>query len=128
MKILKRVVLVVLILLGITAGAAKIMQMPQEMEFFQDAGFSETQIILFSVAQLAAGILLVFQKMRMSGAIIMAVTLGISTVLIFVSGKIAFGFFSVLPILMAGIIIKDSAKFTHNKSLQSDASKAGAAE
>jgi len=103
METLKTVNLVLLILLSITAGV--VMQMPEDMKFFQDAGFSGTLIILFGVAHLTGGILLIFQKMRKLGAIIMVVTFCISTIIIFISGKIAFGFFSILPILMAGIVI-----------------------
>lgn len=110
MKILKKVNLVLLTLLSVTSGIAKIMQLPQEIQFFGDAGFGETPVILFGVAQLAGGVLLVFQKVRELGAIIVAVTFCISTVLIFKDGKIAFGFISILPILMLGIVIKGSAE------------------
>ena len=107
MKILKKVNLVLLVLLSITSGTAKVMQMPQEVKFFGDAGFSDTSIILFGVMHLVGGILLVLQNTRKLGAVTMVVTFGISTIIIFTSGKLAFGFFSILPILMAGIIIKE---------------------
>ncbi|MDH3646497.1 MAG: hypothetical protein OER80_06970 [Gammaproteobacteria bacterium] len=111
MKILRRVILVLLILLGIASGISKIMQTPQEMEFFQGVmGFSANTIVLFGVAQLAGAALLVFQKTRIVGALILAMTLLISTIIIFMAGKIGFGFFSILPILMAGVVINDSVK------------------
>ena len=103
METLKTVNLVLLILLSITAGM--VMQMPEDMKFFQDAGFSDTLIIFFGAAHLTGGILLVFPEMRKLGAIIMVVTFCILTIIIFISGKIAFGFFSILPILIAGIVI-----------------------
>ncbi len=111
MKIFKIIILVLLILLGISSGTAKIMLIPGEMEFFQGAGFSKTLIVLFGITQLIGGILLVFKKVRKQGAIIIAITFCISTVFIFLSGKIAFGFFSILPILLAGIIVKGNVKF-----------------
>ena len=103
METLKTVNLVLLILLSLAEGM--VMQMPEDMKFFQDAGFSDTLIILFGVAHLTGGILLILPKMRKLGALIMVVTFCISTIIIFISGTIAFGFFSILPILMAGIVI-----------------------
>ncbi|MBL4619215.1 MAG: DoxX family protein [Marinicaulis sp.] len=97
--------LVVLILLGLSAGAAKIMQAPQELKFFQDAGLSANLLIIFGVLQVAGGILLVFARTRKPGAVLLAATLGASAIMIFMNGMIAFGLFSLLPILMAGIVI-----------------------
>ncbi|MCP4302617.1 MAG: hypothetical protein GY783_18695 [Gammaproteobacteria bacterium] len=58
------------------------------------------------MVQLVAGVLLIFGKTRIIGADILLLTLCISTIIIFMAGKIGFGFFSILPIVMAAIVIK----------------------
>jgi len=111
MSRLKTLNLVLLVILGLFSGMSKIMQVPQELEFFQgEMGFSTNAIILFGLAQLAAGVLLVFKKTRTTGADILAVTLCISTVIVFMAGKIGFGLFSIVPIVMAGIVIKQGIR------------------
>lgn len=110
MQRLRTVNLVLLIFLALASGISKIMQLPQEMEFFQgEMGFGANTIFLFGVAQLAAAALLVFEKTRLIGAELLVLTLCISTVIIFMAGKIGFGLFSILPIVMAGIVIKVTA-------------------
>lgn len=107
MKIFKTVNLALLILLGLSSGIMKIMQLPQEMEFFHgEMGYSVNAIIVFGLVQLAAGMLLVFRTTRTLGAAILAATLLASTAIIFMAGKIGFGLFSMLPIVMAGFVIK----------------------
>lgn len=109
MKLLKTVNLIFVILLGLSSGISKIMQIPQEMDFFQgQMGYSANTIILFGAAQLAAGILIVFAKTRATGAILLAATFSISTLIVFMAGKIGFGFFSILPVAMAGIVIREA--------------------
>ena len=98
--------LVLLTLLSATSGIAKIMLLPQEVEFFGSAGFTQTSLMLFGVAQLTGGIFLIFNRMRVAGAAIMTVTFVASTILIFMDGKIAFGIFSLLPALMAVLVIR----------------------
>ena len=88
------------------------MKVPEEMEFFQGVGFSENLLVLFGATQLIGGALLIFRQTRTAGATIVAVTFCISTIAIFMAGNIGFGFFSILPILMAGIVIKDGIKIS----------------
>lgn len=104
MKILKTIVLILLIGLGLSSGAAKIMLIPGEMAFFKDAGFSKTILIIFGAIQLISSGLLIFKKLRNLGALILALTFFVSSVFIFLNGSILFGFFSILPILLLGFI------------------------
>ena len=104
---LKVIILVVLIGLGMISGTAKILLMPEEVEFFTRVGLNETLIILIGITQLIGSIVIFFKKPRKIGAFILAVTFGISTFMIFLSGKIVFGFISFLPILMTYFIIKE---------------------
>lgn len=109
MKIPSMVILVLLIILSFTAGIAKVMQLPAEMEFLQGVGFSSNLVILFGLMQIMGGALLVFQKTRTVGAILVVATLSISSITIFMAGKISFGLFSILPVAMAGILLMQSA-------------------
>jgi len=107
MKTFKTINLVLLIFLGLSSGVLKIIQLPQEMEFFHgEMGYSVNAIIVFGLVQLAAGTLLVFRTTRTMGAAILALTFLISTAIIFMAGKIGFGLFSILPMVMAGFVIK----------------------
>lgn len=109
MKILKTINLVLLILLGFLSGIAKVVKLPQEMEFFHgEMGFAENTIVIFGLVQLAAGILLITSKSRLPGAVLLASTLIISSIVLFVAGKVPLGLFSILPILMTGFVIKEA--------------------
>ncbi len=109
MKIFNILLVSILALLSAAAGIAKVMQAPQEMEFLRGLGLSTTVIVVFGAVQIAAGILLVPRKTRTFGAVLAIVALAVSTVLIFVSGNVAFGVVSMLPIAMAGVVIYQSS-------------------
>ena len=106
-RIAKMVNLALLTLLSMSARIVKVLQMPQEVEFFQATGLNETVLVLFGVAQVAGGVLIALRITRRPGAITVAVTLGLSTILIFANGMIAFGCFSLLPVLMAGVAVRE---------------------
>jgi len=125
LKIFAILIIAVVALLSIAAGLAKLMQTPQEMEFLQGLGLTPVLIIVFGLVQVAGGVLLVPQKTRIVGAVLATSALVISTVLIFISGKLAFGMFSTVPMVLGGAIIYQSAKTTYNKSSNQEASKAG---
>ena len=104
--IFKNLILVVLILLSLSAGVAKVMKVPNEVEFFQGAGLSLGLLLALGFVQLIGGALLAFRRVRMLGAIVAALGFGISTVAIFLSGQAAFGVFSLLPVMMAAFVAK----------------------
>ena len=62
MKVVNFLIIAVVALLSIAAGAAKVMQAPQEMEFLQSVGLSKSLIMVFGLVQIAVGLLLVLQK------------------------------------------------------------------
>ena len=104
MQKLKTLNWIVLALLGVAAGVAKMMQMPQEMAFFRDAlGFSEDLIVAFGALQFFSGLMMVFKKTRLAGSIILGLTLFLSCIVIFMDGKIVFGLVSAVPVVMADI-------------------------
>ena len=108
MKIAKIVVLVLLIVLGVTSGVAKIMLMPQEVQFFVGAGFSEDYLMLFGAGQIAGGLLLIVKRVRIIGVILLILTFAGSSFLIFIDGNTGFGVFSLLPILLLTWFIRES--------------------
>ena len=101
---------VIVAVLSIAAGAAKVVQMPQEMEFLLGVGLSETLIIVFGVVQITGGVLLLLQETRLSGAVLAALAFIASSVLIFIGGNITFGLLSILPAVLAGIVAQQSVR------------------
>ena len=125
MKIVNILIISVVALLSIAAGLAKVMQTQQEMEFLQSFGLSVVLIIAFGMVQIAAGVLLIPSKTRMLGAILATAALVVSTILIFIGGNLVFGLLSTIPIALACVIVYQSARITHDKSLNTDTGDAG---
>lgn len=108
MKIVNIVIVVLITVLSIAAGFAKVMQVPEEMAFLQGLGLSSTLIVIFGLVQIVGGLGLVLVKTRLFGAILTTLGFAISAVLIFVDGNLSFGLFSLLPVALAGSIIYQS--------------------
>ena len=97
---------ILLALLGVAAGIAKMLQTPQEMTFFQgQMGFSAEAIMAFGLLQFVAGVMLVFKKARLVGAALLGITLLLSSIVIFMAGEIAFAMVSLIPLLMADLVV-----------------------
>ena len=58
--------------------------------------------------QLVGAALLVFEKTRLIGAILLDVTFSLSVVMILMTGQVGFALVSVVPVLMAGWVIYDT--------------------
>ena len=110
MKILLRINLVILVFLAITSGIAKIMLMPQEIEFFGGIGFNNLMLIIFGVSQIFGGLMMTLSKTRFVGAIIVAITFAISAVALFMSEYIMVAIITCFTLLMLNIVIKHSYK------------------
>lgn len=110
MKIFRIVVLVVLIAMSLSAGAAKVMQMPQEVQFFEAAGLNVHLLMALGALQIIGGVLAAFPDFRKSGAIIIGVGFLVSSFAIFMTGDIAFGAFSLLPVALAGFLVTGGGK------------------
>jgi len=104
-KLLNGLIIAILVLLSIAAGLAKVLQSPHEVEFLQGAGMNLTLIIVFGLIQISGGLLLVPSRTRLVGAPLIAATLILSMVLIFMAGDLAFSWFSIIPIVLTGVII-----------------------
>jgi hypothetical protein len=114
-KIVRFLIIAIVATLSIAAGLAKVMQAPAEMEFLQGFGFSPGLVVAFGLVQILAGLLLVLKKTRRTGAVLAASAFAVSTVLILTVANWAFGLSSILPIVLAGAIIYQSAKPTQGK-------------
>jgi len=108
MKIFFRVILIILVFLAVSSGITKIMLMAQDVEFFGKYGFSNSMLIAFGISQIIGGILLVFQKTRFIGAIVVAITFLISAVLLIMDKNIPFTIFTLIALCMLGLIMKQS--------------------
>jgi hypothetical protein len=108
MQQVKTIILVLLVLLGAAAGLAKITLAPPEVEFFKGLGLGTAVVLAFGILQLAGALLLVLQKTRLIGAVILDITFTLSVVMIFMTSQIGFALVSVIPVIMAGYIIYDT--------------------
>ncbi len=106
MKILRIVLIAIITALGIAAGSTKVMLLPEEVAFFAKMGLNETMLILFGSFQLISAILFIIPKTCKTGAYILALTFGVSSIMIFFAGDIAFGLFSLLPITLILFLLK----------------------
>lgn len=97
---------ILLALLGVAAGIAKLLQTQPEMAFFHEQmGYSAEAIMAFGVVQFVAGIMLVFKKTRLVGAATLGLTLLLSAVVTFMAGKTVFAVVSLLPVLIADLVV-----------------------
>lgn len=100
------VVLVLLILLSLSSGVAKVLRLPQEVGFFEGAGMTAPGLVAFGLVQVAAGLLMTLRRWRIMGAALAAVTFAVSAGLIFRDGQTAFGVVSLVPVLAAGFVVR----------------------
>jgi len=114
MKILNMILVVLIVLLSIAAGFAKVLETPQEVEFLQSFGFTSTLIIAYGLVQITGGALLAIPNTVKPGAIITILAFGLSTVLILIGGDLMFGLASMMPILLTCLIFWQSNKVKDN--------------
>mgnify|MGYP001027566756 CR=1 FL=1 len=112
MKITHNLIIVIIVLLSLAAGIAKVMHNPQEVQFLQSFAFNDLAITVYGIVQilaalaLAVGVLICNNGVKLLGVVVVAFAFLISSVLIFVSGDWGFGFISLLPVALTGLIIK----------------------
>jgi hypothetical protein len=106
MRILQVILLAIVVLLGLGSGIAKVMLLPDEVAFFGKTGLTELGIQILGTIQMIAALMLPFRKACLLGGFILGITFLISTALIFTSGKVFFGMFSILPIALLVLILR----------------------
>ena len=103
-----KVILGILIFLSVSSGVTKIMLMPQETEFFGKYGFNNLLLITFGVSQVLGGALMVIQKMRIYGAILVIITFGISLLLLMLESNYAVSVITLIAMALLGVVIKQT--------------------
>lgn len=104
MKIVIAILAVLLGLLSIAAGGAKVALVPDEVAFLSQFGFSTVLTVLFGAAQVLGGVLLVIPVTRAYGALIAAAAFALSAALVLVAGNFAFAGVSLVPVILAVLI------------------------
>jgi len=103
------IILVVLIgLLSIAAGAAKISLIPDEAEFLSQFGFTDALTITFGAVQFIGGVLLLIPPSRFYGSLIVATGFALSAALLMVAGNTTFAGVSLVPVIFAVLIARQS--------------------
>lgn len=107
MQILKIALLTILVLMSLVAGFAKMVQMPQELDFLASLGLGPMAVSVVGVVQTAGGMLLLLPKTRLFGAITAIAALVISSLALFTAGNAAIGLITLFPIAIGVSIILD---------------------
>ena len=94
-----------LIVLSLAAGAAKVMQVPQEVQFFEAAGISLQILMLLGFGQLAGALLAVVPRLRKIGLGVMAVGFLVSAIVILLTGDLAFAAISMAPVVLSAYLM-----------------------
>ncbi len=113
MKVLMNIILVILVFLAIASGVSKMMLMQQEVEFFGQYGFSDFILVIFGVIQLLGGIFLIFQKTRVIGAIMVAITFLVSLIMLLMAGNVVMAVITFVCVMLLGLVLKPSYKTRH---------------
>jgi len=117
MKIINILLIGLITLLCITAGAAKVMRLPEEMAFLQEFGFSANMVTIFGLIQLVGAAMLLNRKVRTYGGVFALVTFSVSSLLLFKDGNLTFFLLSLLPILFTIVLIVQSVKINRRKTM-----------
>lgn len=94
---------VLLTLLSIMTAVVKLVRMEEEMVIFRNVGLSDGMIVVFGVAQLVGGLLLLAPNTTKLGAWLMLPTFVFATGVLFANHMVPFGVFSLLFIAMAAL-------------------------
>lgn len=108
MRHLKTGIIILLALLGAAAGAAKVMQTPQELEFFATVGLGNTAVLVFGVLQFAAATLFAIPQTRFWGGTLLCVSFVSSAAMLLLAGAVPFGLVTLVPAGLSAWIAVDS--------------------
>ena len=101
-------ILIVVVIMSLAAGGAKVAAMPQEVQFFEDAGIVSAWLLPFGAMQIIGGLLAIYHRSRRAGLAVIALGFLLSSILIFATGNVAFGFVSLLPVLLCIFVLRQS--------------------
>ncbi|NNF51925.1 MAG: hypothetical protein HKN59_05770 [Gammaproteobacteria bacterium] len=121
MKIAVTVLAIMIGLLSLAAGGAKIALVPNEVEFLSQFGFTNILTVAFGIAQVIGGLLLFIPGTRFYGSMIAAAGFALSAVLVLASGNTAFAGVSLVPCILAGFVAYRSYRGRPSTDLSNDA-------
>lgn len=110
MRILQIVALLLLVLMSVPAGAAKLFHMPQEVAFFSKAGLAAYWLFPLGTIQIAGGLLALLKRYRQHGLMLMATGFLTSAIIILLVGQLSFAVFSLLPVLLSAALFLNIGK------------------
>jgi len=105
MRIATIILAVIVSLLSIAAGAAKIALVPEELEFLQQFGFADPTVISFGIIQVLGGLMLFIPATRLYGAIAASLGFALSLILILSTGNFVFAAISGVPLVITIFVI-----------------------
>jgi len=94
-----------LVVLGVAAGASKIVRLPFEVAIFGAAGFTDKAIVIIGMTQIMGAIMLLLPSARPHGGAVLAATFALFAVLTFMIGEIALGLVLLLPVAMGCVVV-----------------------
>ncbi|NNF66408.1 MAG: hypothetical protein HKM98_02760 [Gammaproteobacteria bacterium] len=122
MKIAITIIAVLIGLLSIAAGGAKVALVPEEVEFLGQFGLTNALIVVFGTVQVLGGLLMVIPKTRVVGSIIAALGFAVSAVLLLMAGNAAFAGVSLVPVVLALVVaFKGSERRPVDGTFEADA-------
>ncbi len=101
MRLVHLILLVVLGLLSLFAGAAKLLASPGEVDLLAAAGLSTIWLWPHGALQVISAALLAIARLRGAALIGIAMGFAVSALVIFLAGYNAFGLFSLAPVALA---------------------------
>lgn len=104
MRYLRIGILVLVGLLSLAAGGAKLAMAEQEVAFFRAIGLAPFWLIPLGIIQVGGAVLLLFSRMRPIGAWAIAAGFLLSTVSLLVSGNLMFAAISLIPVALAAYV------------------------
>ena len=108
MRTFYAVILVILVFLAVSSGITKILLMQQDVEFFGKYGFTGLVLVIFGVAQLLGGLLMIAKKTRFVGAAVVTITFLISAALLAMEGNIPLTIVTFVAISFLVLVMKQS--------------------
>jgi hypothetical protein len=121
MKIIHNLLVIIITLLSLAAGSAKVMHSPQEVQFLQSFAFNDLAITFYGVVQILAALALAGATLfsnkhaKLYSATVVTIGFFIASGLIFISGNLGFALASLLPVALTLVIIKQTSELEHSK-------------
>ena len=108
MKYIPTAVLYLLVFLAGSSGITKLMLMTQDVDFFGQFGFTNPLLMLFGAVQALGAVMLIFQKIRIAGTAIVAVTFIVSGVVLILAGSVPATVATLVALALLGWTIRNT--------------------